>query len=60
MAEIIKIVERHRYNNNKEIFQTRRLSFKPYEYTEKNMCLVMGLIERNLTPDLLKGRKKLI
>ena len=53
-----KIVERHRYNN-KEVFQTRRLTFNPYEYTEKNMCLVMGLVRRNLTPDLL-GRKKLM
>ena len=60
MAKIIKVVERHRYNDNKDIFQTRRLTFEPYEYTEKNMCLVMGLIERNLTPDLLKGRKKLM
>lgn len=60
MAEIIKVIERHRYNNNKEIFQTRRLSFKPYVYTEKNMSLVMGLVRRNLTPNLLKGRKKLM
>ena len=56
----IVTLERHRYNNNKEIFQTRRLTFDAYEYTEKNMCLVMGLVRRNLTPDLLKGRKKLM
>ena len=56
----MKTVERHRYNDNKEIFQTRRLTFNPYEYTEKNMCLVMGLVRKNLTPDLLKGRKKLM
>ena len=51
-----KVIERHRYKD-KEIFQTRRLTFEPYEYTEKNMCLVMGLIKQNLTPDLLSGKK---
>ena len=56
----IVTVERHRYSDNKEIFQTRRLTFEAYEYTEKNMCLVIGLVRRNLTPDLLKGRKKLM
>ena len=55
-----KIVERHRYNDKKEVFQTRKLTFNPYEYTEKNMCLVMGLVRKNLTPDLLGGRKKLM
>jgi hypothetical protein len=55
----MKTVERHRYDKN-TIIQTRRLVFNPYEYTEKNMCLVMGLIARNLKPDLLKGRKKLM
>ena len=59
MAELIKVVERHRYQD-KDICQTRRLTFKPYEYTENNMCLVMGLIRQNLTLDLLKGRKKLM
>lgn len=48
----MKTVERHRYKD-KEIYQTRQLSFKPYEYTEYTMCLVIGLIRRNLTPDLL-------
>lgn len=48
----IVTIERHRYKN-KQIFQTRRLIFEPYEYTEKNMCLVMGLIKSHLTPDLL-------
>lgn len=47
-----KIVERHRYKD-KKIFQTRRLTFEPYRYSEANMALVMGLIRRNLTPDLL-------
>jgi hypothetical protein len=55
----MKTVERHRYDKN-TIIETRRLIFNPYEYTEKNMCLVMGLVRRNLTPDLLKGRKKLM
>jgi hypothetical protein len=55
----MKTVERHRYRD-KQIFETRRLVFEPYDYTEKTICLVMGLIERNLTPDLLKGRKKLM
>lgn len=55
----MKTIERHRYQD-REIFETRRLVFQPYEYTEKNMCLVMGLIEKNLTSDLLKGRKKLM
>ena len=56
----IRTVERHRYNDSKEIFQTRTLTFNAYEYSEKNMCLVMGLIRQNLTSDLLKGRKKLM
>ena len=55
----IRTVERHKYDKN-TIIETRRLIFNPYEYTEKNMCLVMGLISRNLKPELLKGRKKLM
>lgn len=55
----MKIIERHRYNN-KEIFETRRLIFTPFSYTEKNMSLVVGLIRRYLSSDLLKGRKKLM
>jgi len=55
----MKIVERHRYQD-KQIFQTRRLTFEPFEYTENNMCLVMGLIKQNLSPDLLRGRKSLM
>ncbi len=38
-----KILLRHRYSN-KEIFQTRRLVFDPYDYNERNVCLVIGLI----------------
>jgi len=48
----MKTVERHRYKDGK-VDQTRRLTFNPYTYSELNMCLVMGLIKRNLTPDLL-------
>ena len=48
----MRTVERHRFKD-KQIFQTRRLTFNPYEYSEYNMCLVMGLIKRQLTPDLL-------
>jgi hypothetical protein len=54
----ISTVERHKYNKN-TIIKTRRLTFHAYEYKEKNMCLVMGLIRKNLTPDLL-GRKSLM
>ena len=54
----MKTVERHRYKG-KVIFETRRLIFDPYDFSELNMCLVMGLIQKNLTPDLLK-RKKLM
>ena len=55
----ITSIERHKYDKN-TIMQTRRLIFNAYEYNEKSMCLVMGLIRKNLTPDLLKGRKKLM
>lgn len=48
----MKIVERPRSKDNK-VFQIRKLTFEPYIYSEYNMCLVMGLIKRNLTPDLL-------
>ena len=54
----MKIVERHSYDGNK-IIKTRKLVFKPYEFSSVNMCLVTGLIQKNLTPDLLK-RKKLM
>jgi len=48
----MKTVERNRHKD-KQIFQTRRLTFNPYVYSEYSMCLVMGLIKRHLTPDLL-------
>ena len=56
---MIKTVKRHRYKD-KEIFQTRTLTFEAYRFSELNMCLVMGLIQKNLTEDLLKGRKSLM
>ena len=55
----MKKVERHRYKD-KKIFETRTLTFEPYWCSEYNMWLVMDLIQKNLTPDLLKGRKKLM
>jgi hypothetical protein len=48
----MKIVERSRYNG-KEIFETRRLSFNPYEYSESTVYMVMNLIRDNLNPSLL-------
>ena len=53
----MKSIERHRYKD-KEIFETRTLSFDAYSYSE--IDLVIGLIQDNLTPDLLKGRKSLM
>ena len=55
----MKKVERHRYKD-KKIFETRTLTFEPYWCSEYNIWLVMDLIQKNLTPDLLKGRKKLM
>ena len=52
----MKTVERHSYDGSK-ITKTRRLVFEPYEFSSANMCLVTGLIQKNLTPDLLKRKK---
>ena len=52
----MKVVERHRYEGAK-IIGSRRLVFEPYVLSEVNMCLVTGLIQKNLTPDLLKRKK---
>ena len=52
----MKTIDRHKYKGNK-IVGTRRLIFEPYRFNELNMSLVMGLIQRNLTPDLLKHKK---
>jgi len=51
----MRTIERHRYKGD-TIIQTRSLTFDPYRYSENNMVLVMGLIRRNLTPDLLSPR----
>ena len=53
----MKNIQRHRYKD-KKIFETRTLTFDPYPYSE--IDLVIGLIQDNLTPDLLKGRKSLM
>ena len=53
----MKNIQRHRYKD-KKIFETRTLSFDAYSSSE--IDLVIGLIQDNLTPDLLKGRKSLM
>ena len=50
----MKNIQRHRYKD-KKIFETRTLSFDAYSYSE--IDLVIGLIQDNLTPDLLKHKK---
>ncbi len=50
----MKNIQRHRYKD-KKIFETRTLSFDPYSYSE--IDLVIGLIQDNLTSDLLKHKK---
>ena len=47
----MKTVERHRYNGNKVIFQTRTLTYNPYPMTEIES--VIGSISSNLTPELV-------
>ena len=46
----MKIVERHRYKE-KEIYQTRRLVFEPFDY--KDITVVMEKIANNLTPNMV-------
>ena len=46
----MKTIERHRYRD-KQIFQTRTLTFEPYPMTEIES--VMGSIANNLTPELV-------
>ena len=53
----MKSIHRHRYKD-KEIFETRTLTFEPYPYSEIDQ--VIGLIKDYLTPDLLKGKKVLM
>ena len=55
----MKVVDRHRYKG-KEIVETRRITFRPFVYNETQVQIVMGLVEKNLSPDLLKGRKSLM
>ena len=50
----MKNIQRHRYKD-KKIFETRTLSFDPYSYSE--IDLVIGLMQDNLTSDLLKQKK---
>ena len=52
-----KKIERHRYKDN-NIIETRTLIFEPYPYSEIDQ--VIGFIQDNLTPDLLKGKKVLM
>ena len=46
----MKTIERHRYKD-KEIFQTRTLTYNPYPMTEIES--VMGLISSNLKPEMV-------
>jgi hypothetical protein len=48
----MKTVERARYKD-REIFQVRKITFEPYRYSANNMSLVMSMIKKHLTPDLL-------
>ena len=50
----MKNKHRHKYKDNK-ICETRTLTFDPYSYSE--IDLVIGLIQDNLTSDLLKQKK---
>lgn len=51
-----KEIQRHRYDKN-TIIETRRLIFEPYEFNENMMHLVIGLIQRNLSSDLLRYKR---
>ena len=50
----MKNIHRHKYKDNK-ICETRTLTFNPYPCSE--IDLVIGLIQDNLTSDLLKQKK---
>ena len=50
----MKNIHRHKYKDNK-ICETWTLTFDPYSYSE--IDLVIGLIQDNLTSDLLKQKK---
>ena len=49
----MKTIERHRYKD-KEIFQTRTLTYNPYPMTEIES--VMGLIASNLKPEMVSKK----
>tara|TARA_B100000925_G_scaffold282922_1_gene256267 strand:- start:10 stop:489 length:480 start_codon:yes stop_codon:yes gene_type:complete len=49
----MKTIERHRYRD-KEIFQTRTLTYNPYPMTEIES--VMGLIASNLKPEMVSKK----
>lgn len=55
----MKKIERNRYSDGKTLIETRTLKFNPWEFNENNMGLVMGLIKRNLTLDLLNHKRLL-
>tara|TARA_Y100000004_G_C8832164_1_gene376688 strand:+ start:74 stop:565 length:492 start_codon:yes stop_codon:yes gene_type:complete len=54
----MKIVKRHCYGKGNIIYKSRVLTFKPFKYNEINN--VIELIQENLTPDFLKGLKKVM
>lgn len=54
----MKEVKRHCYAKGNVIYKTRTLTFKPFVKFEIHN--VMKLIQDNLTPDLLSGRKKVM
>jgi len=54
----MKEVKRHCYAKGNVIYKTRTITFKPFVKFEIHN--VMKLIQDNLTPDLLSGRKKVM
>lgn len=57
-SKLMKTVERHRYKD-KKVYQTRRITFNPIDYNEDNMKLVMDLILKSLTPDILTPKYRI-
>jgi hypothetical protein len=49
----MKVVERHRYDEKGEIFETRTLRFLPFYYNQEIAESMMMIIRNHLTPDLL-------
>ena len=54
----MKEVVRHCYAKGNRIYKSRVLTFEPFTY--KEIDNVIKLIQENLTPDLLKGLKKVM